>query len=386
VKFPFSLRASLSASMVGLALVVAMVAVAVHVALTVRVTVDLAAERAHAVAEQATLLATRASAGKAKDPSAAIRRDRALPALFESSLAGDPTLFDAGVFDANGRALVHSQADRVGETQARRTPIDRLARSGVLAQARQLLGRPRTYEETVSLRLGGREFGDVRVGVSSALLRAEFMGALRAGLWVMGVALLLAIFMAIGLAELLTKRLRTVAVGLERLREGQFGHRLAVEGRDELALLASSINALGERLESARAKAAAGEVEPAELLLATGQMAAWAKVASGLAHELADPLNAAALHLGHLRRKWKHPSPEASRHLAVLESELSGSSRSCSGSGASRCSERCEPSGSISARCCSKWSSAHGRRSTRSASSCASSRMAHPGASTVTHR
>jgi signal transduction histidine kinase len=184
------------------------------------------------------------------------------------------------------------------------------------------VGRAHTYEEIARLRFEGRNFGEVRVGVSSALLRDEILGALHAGLWVMGIAVLVAILLALALAELLTQRLRTVAFGLERLREGQFGYRLAVEGRDELALLASSINALGERLESTRARAAAGEADENELLVATGQMAAWAKVASGLAHELADPLNAAALHLGHLKRKWTNPTPEAARHLSVLENEL----------------------------------------------------------------
>src|SRR6185295_12433316 len=55
VKFPISLRVSLSASMVGLALLVAGVALLVHVALTVSATVDLAASRASAVAQQASL-------------------------------------------------------------------------------------------------------------------------------------------------------------------------------------------------------------------------------------------------------------------------------------------------------------------------------------------
>jgi len=54
----------------------------------------------------------------------------------------------------------------------------------------------------------------------------------------------------------------------------------------------------------------------------SGQVSAWTRVVAGLAHELADPLNAASLHLGHLKRKWKDPLPETARHLKVLEVEL----------------------------------------------------------------
>lgn len=321
MKFPIGLRASLSASMVGLALLVSAVALAVFTGLAVRAAITFSAERTRAVAQQVALLASRAASG-APEPADTLGRDPALAALFESVLAGDPTLFDLGLFDARGRALAHSAPERKGEVHPRRPTLEELESGFVPAQALKLLGPPQTYDVVVPLQSGDRAFGEVRVGVSSVLIRAQLIESLRAGAWVMGAALLLAVLVALGFAQLISQRVRTVMTGLERLREGEFGYRLAVEGQDELALLASSINALGERLEATRARAAAGDMDEEELLRATGQISAWAKVVSGLAHELADPLNAAALHLGHLKRKWRTPTPAASRHLGVLEDEL----------------------------------------------------------------
>lgn len=328
-RLPFGLRASLSASMVGLALLVSLVGLTVHTALTMRAVVTASSERAQSVAQQAALLAGRATDETAKPgepvPPAAevmLRRDRALAALFESSLAGDPTLFDIGVFDADGYAIAHSEPERRGRRQPVRPAIAELRLGDPLAQALRLLGPPRTFDEVVALTAAGEPFGEVRVGVSTALLRVQVMDSLKAGLWVMGVALLLAIVVALGLAQLLSQRVRTVVAGLERLREGEFDYRLAVEGGDELALLASSINELGARLQATRERAATGELDQGELLQATDRMAAWAKVASGLLHEMADPLNAAGLHLGHLRRKWVDAKPELEKHLTVLEQEL----------------------------------------------------------------
>ncbi len=322
-RIPFGLRASLSASMVGLALLVSLVGLTVHTALTMRATMAASSERAKSVAQQAALLAGRATGEPgASEADVMVRRDRALAALFESSLAGDPTLFDIGVFDADGYALAHSDPERRGRRQPARPAIAELGHGDVLTQALRLLGPPRTYDEVVALSAAGRPFGEVRVGISSALLREQVQGTLRAGLWVMGVASLLAIVVALGLAQLLSRRVRDVVTGLQRLREGEFGYRLAVEGGDELALLASSINELGERLQETRARAAAGQLDQGELLQATDRMAAWAKVASGLLHEMADPLNAAGLHLGHLKRKWTDARPELARHLTVLEDEL----------------------------------------------------------------
>ena len=322
-RLPFGLRASLSASMVGLALLVSLVGLTVHTALTMRAMVTASSERARSVAQQAALLAGRATGEPGAPPAEVmVRRDRALAALFESSLAGDPTLYDIGLFDADGYALAHSEPERRGRRQPGRPAIAELRRGDALVQALRLLGPPRTFDEVVELSAAGEPFGEVRVGVSTALLREQVMGSLKAGLWVMGVALSLAIVVALGLAQLLSQRVRTVVTGLQRLREGEFGYRLAVEGGDELALLASSINELGERLQATRARAAAGDLDHGELLQATDRMAAWAKVASGLLHEMADPLNAAGLHLGHLKRKWIDAKPEVARHLTVLEDEL----------------------------------------------------------------
>jgi len=323
-RLPFGLRASLSASMVGLAMLVSIAGLAVYMGLTMRGTLTASSERARAVAQQAALLAGRATGAPstAPAPEVLVQRDRALAALFESSLAGDPTLYDIGVFDADGYALAHSERERRGRHQPARPAIAELMQADIVNQAMAILGPPRTYNEVVELSAAGQPFGEVRVGVSTALLRDQLWLTLKAGLWVMGIALALAIVVALGMAQLLSRRVRSVLTGLQRLREGEFGYRVAVEGGDELALLASSINELGERLQATRARAEAGELDQGELLQATDRMAAWAKVASGLAHEMADPLNAAALHLGHLKRKWTDARPETARHLTVLEDEL----------------------------------------------------------------
>lgn len=317
MRLPFSLRASLAASMVALALLIAGLAIVVHAALSIRGTVEQSADRAQALAQEAGLLASGAANARPKNPNAAIQSDRALAALFESALAGDPTIYDLGVFDADGFALIHSEPAKVSYRVPRRTSLQDLRGLDVLRQGLRILGPAAFYEDVAPLVTEGRRFGEVRVGVSTTLMRAQLLAALRAGLWVTAAALVLAVLMALGFAHFLSQRVRHMVTGLERFREGEFGYRLAVEGQDELALLATSINRLGERLQ-----AGAGKMDSTELLAATGQISTWARVVSGLAHELADPLNAAALHLGQLKRKTKNPSPAAARHLTVLEDEL----------------------------------------------------------------
>lgn len=314
------LRVALTGWMVGLALLISTLAIAVHTALEVSDTIAHAVDRTRAVAQQVALLAGRAAAGPGGV--AAMPDDRALRSLFEASLAGDPTLLDLAVYDARGLAIAHSDTSRLGHPYITRARISRLQQGGVVEQAARLLGAPQDYEEVVALRAGAAPFGDVRVGVSTALLRAQLIASLKTGLWVTALAVLAAVFFAVAFAQAIAGRVRQLVSGLERFREGEFGFRLAVEGRDELSRLASSINDLGERLQANRARVMSGPASADELLLATGELSEWAKVVSGLVHEMANPLHAAALHLGLLKSKWKEPDSPAARHLRVLEDEL----------------------------------------------------------------
>ena len=322
MKLPFGLRASLSLSMVGLAVLVAVLAIGVHLALAVQATVQASAERSRALAHQTAWLATRATRAPSVPTVAAIRGDRALQALFASAVAGDPTVLDLAIVDRSGNVVVHSQGLDVGETSERRPDIQALEEGNVFKQGARVLGPSRAYEARIPMTSGGEPFGEVRVGVSTALMKTALLESLRAGLWVTAVALLLAILVALISAEFLSRRVRAMTTGLERLRGGDFDYRVEVDGRDELSVLASSINALGERLEGLRRRAAAGELDQGELLDAAGEASAWARVASGLTHELADPLNGAGLHLGLLRAKLKDAPEDALHYLDVVAQEF----------------------------------------------------------------
>jgi signal transduction histidine kinase len=320
VKLPFGLRASLSLSMVGLALLVACLAIGIHLTLAVHGIVQSSADRSLALAQQTAWLAARAARGAAPVEEA-IHGDRALRSLFQSALAGDPTILDLAVVDRSGKALLHSTG-LDGRPMPRRPDLADLERGSVFRLAAQLLGPSRAFEARVPLVSDGRPFGEARVGISTALMKVALLDSLRAGLWMTAVALLLAILGALLSAELVSRRVRAMSTGLERLSGGEFGFRLSVEGKDELSHLASSINALGDRLESMRRRAAAGTMDRREMLDATGQASAWTRVISGLTHELADPLNAALLHLRLLRSSWKEPPADARRELEIVEDEF----------------------------------------------------------------
>jgi hypothetical protein len=142
VKLPFSLRASLSLSMVGLALLVAFLAIGIHLTLAVHGVVQSSVDRSQALAEQTAWLASSAAHGSSRPIAESIARDRALRSLFQSALAGDPTILDLSVVDGAGRALLHS-GGLDGRIVPRRPDLEELQRGSVLQLGERVLGPSR---------------------------------------------------------------------------------------------------------------------------------------------------------------------------------------------------------------------------------------------------
>jgi len=101
-----------------------------------------------------------------------------------------------------------------------------------------------------------------------------------------------AIWVARTLAGGMTRPLRHLEAGLERVAGGDLDTRVAPEGPRELRTLAQQFNAMTERLADARSALAQAERE-----------AAWREVARRLAHEFKNVLTPMSLSLHRLKRR-----------------------------------------------------------------------------------
>ncbi len=101
-----------------------------------------------------------------------------LNSLIESDVGISPTIYEITISDADGIALISSDASLRDQTIPKRPAISSLVRGGFFRQIRELYGPPQTYEFTLpfqlSTQLGTQPFGDIRVGLSSTLLRGRF--------------------------------------------------------------------------------------------------------------------------------------------------------------------------------------------------------------------
>jgi len=175
-----------------------------------------------------------------------------LNSLIESDLGISPTIYEITISDANGLVLVSSDATLRDQKIAPRPAISSLARGGFFQQIRELWGPTQTYEFSLPFQLQGEHFGDIRVGLQSALIRGQIMpGLVSAGYWALG-SVLVSTLLAFIVSSIALAPLARISAQLDRISAGQFEGEPVVAQGDELGAVSTKIAGLGKQLRDVR--------------------------------------------------------------------------------------------------------------------------------------
>jgi len=175
-----------------------------------------------------------------------------LNSLIESDVGISPTISEITISDSNGIVLVSSDATLRDQKLARRPEISSLARGRFFAQIRELWGPAQTYEYSLPFQLQGEPFGDIRVGLSSALIRGQIMPELvSAGYRALGLVLV-STLLAFLVSSIALAPVARISAQLDRISAGQFDAEPAVAQGDELGAVSTKIVGLGKQLRDVR--------------------------------------------------------------------------------------------------------------------------------------
>src|SRR5271167_480027 len=175
-----------------------------------------------------------------------------LNSLIESDVGISPTIYEITISDANGGALVSSDASLRDLKVASRPPLSSLVRAGFFQQIRLLYGPPQTYEFSLAFQVGPQPFGNIRVGLSSALLRDQISpGLLSAGYWALG-SVLLSTLLALLVSTIALAPIGRISAQLDRISAGQFDAEPVVGQGDELGAVSTKIVGIGKQLRDVR--------------------------------------------------------------------------------------------------------------------------------------
>ncbi len=186
----------------------------------------------------------------------ALRRDPGLRSILESSLYSKNVTFGA-IVDPRGIAVAHTDPTREGEVlPAGGSLADLVARTPISQLLAVYSGQGQTLEFIEPLRLGDTDFGSIRVGVSTLLVREDLDASLGPAIVTAGLALAVAVFGAVLLAQLLLRPIHVIRSGLTRLGRGELGVRLDLGQDDEFGELGTFFNTVSAQLSADRSQMA----------------------------------------------------------------------------------------------------------------------------------
>jgi PAS domain S-box-containing protein len=182
----------------------------------------------------------------------ALDNSSALNSLLESAVGYTATIYEITITDQNGIVLISSDAGLRGQKLAARPDISSLVhKQGFFQELRTLYGPPQVYEYRYPFDLNQSKFGDIRIGMSSALIRDEISPILKkAGYYALG-SVLLSTFLAFLVTRVSLAPIDRISAQLDRISAGEFDVE-PVERTDELGKVSAKIVGIGKQLRDVR--------------------------------------------------------------------------------------------------------------------------------------
>jgi PAS domain S-box-containing protein len=206
--------------------------------------------------EQATERGDAPASLKPGDLRAYVRRafdnSSTLNSLIESDVGISPTIYEITISDKDATVLLSSDASLRDQKVAARPPVSSLVRAGFFEQLRELYGPPQIYEFSLPFEIRTAPFGDIRISLSSALIRGEISPGLQSGgIWALSAVLLSTLF-AFVFSRIALAPIERISAQLDRISAGHFDVGPAVERGDELGAVSTKIVGIGKQLRDVR--------------------------------------------------------------------------------------------------------------------------------------
>jgi len=188
------------------------------------------------------------------DPVAALQNDGGLQSILQASIYSDNVIY-AEIVDTRGVVIAHSDPANIGSKPAPVDDLTLLLNEGVTAQVRAIYTPGgRSFEFRKPLLLNGTDFGTAAVGVSTLLLQKELGQTMRTPLVTAAAAIIIALVVAMLLAQITLRPIHVIKSGLARLGRGELDVKVELPEAAELADIGDSFKAVSARLAADRSE------------------------------------------------------------------------------------------------------------------------------------
>jgi signal transduction histidine kinase len=242
------IKAKQVAGVTTLVVVVVVALSAYHVATLVRVNFEETASRGQMLAAAIFQRAKEVVAQGLTDPYEAIRTDGGIRSIIESSTASWPGVTYVAVVNKDGVAVAHSSPSLEGDKLTKQDDFAKLSDASPWTQIFAVYS-DKILEISLPMRdeRENTDFGEIRVGVTTTLVRSDVRKAVNATLGALLVALGAASLVAMLLSQWMLRPIHVIQSGLTRLGRGELDVKLNLE-EQEFRDLGSSFDAISAQL------------------------------------------------------------------------------------------------------------------------------------------
>ncbi|HEX3091548.1 MAG TPA: ATP-binding protein [Candidatus Angelobacter sp.] len=184
-----------------------------------------------------------------------LQGDTVITSLLESVSGDSRNILDACIVDTNGLALLHTNSTLQNTIVPAREDFANLLNGGIRRQFKLIYGPPETYDARLPLlnNVTRKPFGEVRVGISTTLLRDTLRPQITRALLFSGSAILLSLILAAGLSNLALRPLAAISHRLDLISSGK-ADLVGTPSRrsDEYGMVSTKIERLGRQMRDVK--------------------------------------------------------------------------------------------------------------------------------------
>jgi len=248
-----SIKSRQVAGVTSLVVIIVAALSAYHLATLARLSLEETASRG-SLLSQAIFQRARQVVPAAKEPYTALQEDGGIRSLLESSVGYSDNVTYAVIVNRERAAVAHSFKSEEGQTVPDQEDLNKVLEGNASALLKAIYSE-RTYEIREPLLFGDQEFGSIKIGISTILVKNELQQALRLAAQSVLVALIIASVVSMLLAQWMLRPIHVIQSGLTRLGRGELDVQLELPEGEEFKDLGSSFAAVSAQLSESRAKA-----------------------------------------------------------------------------------------------------------------------------------
>ena len=181
------------------------------------------------------------------DAYVALQADGGIRAILDASIGPADYVNYAAIADPSGIAVAHAFPTREGAPIEEQPDFEKLVTAGPFARLWAIFRADQGYEVRQPLLSNDKEFGSIRIGVSTLLVRRELRTALGRAITIVVATLLISSLIAVLLAQWLLRPIHVIQSSLSRLGRGELDVRLDLP-EQEFKDLGSSFDAVSAQL------------------------------------------------------------------------------------------------------------------------------------------